>query len=63
MLPIIVRFYVSGYFLGIDKIAKAIAAIKCFLLLNMQIDFSNMPFHLTELYNQYLCDILGYCLQ
>ena len=51
MLAAIVGFYCVKSFLGIDKISKAIAAIKCPQLLNMPISFSSMPLHFTEQFN------------
>lgn len=54
MLAAIIGFYCVKSFLGIDKISKAIAAIKCPQLLNVPISFSNMPFHFTEQFNSVL---------
>lgn len=58
MLAAIIGFYCVKSFLGIDKISKAIAAIKCLQLLNMPISFSSMPLHFIEQFNQCPCDAL-----
>ena len=51
MLAAIIGFYCVKSFLGIDKISKAIAVIKCPQLLNMPISFSSMPLHFIEQFN------------
>lgn len=58
MLAVIIRLYCVKLFSRHSKISEATVSMKCPLLLNMPMDFGNMPFNFTEQFSHCPCDAL-----